>query len=167
MSDSNPYGPNTGGPQQGAGAWTPSYPQYSSDGTPEGTAGQPYQQYPGQEYPAGQYGQQAQPYVQNQPYGQAQPYYGQPGVSPYGQPGAPAERKWSGMAIVGFVIAVVALGISLFSGVVVLAILPIALCARALVDVKQHHKKGKVLAIVGLVVACLSAVLYIINIAGS
>lgn len=173
MSNSNPYGTDTGGPQQaGVGGWAPAYPQYGPDGTSGSPAGQPPQQYPGQPYPADQYAQpqpygQGQPYVQNQPYAQNQPSYGQPGVSPYGQPGVPAERKWSGLAIAGFIVALVVLGISLFSGVVVMAVLPIALCARALVDVRRNHKKGKVLAIVGLVLAGISAILYIINIAVS
>lgn len=191
MSNSNPYGTETGGPQQaGAGGWAPAYPQYGLDGTSGSPAGQPPQQYPGQPYPGQQYpGQpypadqyaQPQPYGQGQPYAQYQPYaqnqpsygqpgvspYGQPGVSPYGQPGVPAERKWSGLAIAGFIVALVVLGISLFSGVVVMAVLPIALCARALVDVRRNHKKAKVLAIVGIVLAGISAILYIINIAVS
>lgn len=178
MSDSNPSGLNTGVPQQGGSPWA--QPSFQESGTV-----QPDPQQPGQFYPqSGQQaapstGQQYQPYQQYPAGGQqaASPYqqfptadqqsavpYVQPGVSPYGQPDASAAGKWSGLAIAGFVLGLAVVIISLFSGIVVMAALPIALSARALVDIKRSHKKGKGLAIAGLVLGGISAILYIINI---
>lgn len=181
MSDSNPSGWNTGVPQQGASPW--GQPSFQESGPV-----QPNPQQPGQFYPqSGQQaapstGQQYQPYQPYQQYpadGQqaASPYqqfpaadqqsavpYVQPGVSPYGQPDASAAGKWSGLAIAGFVLGLVVVIISLFSGIVVMAVLPIALSARALVDIRRSHKKGRALAIAGLVLGGISAILYIINI---
>lgn len=142
----------------------PSYPQYGADPQNGAQPGQVYGQ-PGQVY--------GQPYAQDPsqqvaaPYGQPGVPYVQPGAAPYGQPVATGERKWSGLAIAGVVIALVVLIIGLFSKISVVSILPIALCVRALIDINRTHKKGKVLAIIGLVLAGLGVIVYIINVVGS
>jgi hypothetical protein len=98
-----------------------------------------------------------------------------PGVDPttlaYNRPlaggrAAAGKSKWSVLAIIGFVVGVVVVGISLFSGIVVLAVAPIALSIRALQDVRRTGKKGIGLAIAGVVLGGISALLYLINIVG-
>lgn len=185
MSDPNSYGVNSGMQPEGVSPWAGQsypepvaaqpyaqqpaqpYPQYRSDQSAPNPAGRSFPQYSAEQQQAGYQPWAAQPAPQ--PYGQVpvgQPgtaSYAPAGFSPYaGQP--PAERKWSGLAIAGFIVGLLVLGISLFSGVVVMAVLPIALCARALVDVKRNNKKGKALAIIGMVLAGISAILYIVNI---
>ncbi|MBO0813097.1 MAG: DUF4190 domain-containing protein [Microlunatus sp.] len=185
MSESSSYGTGTGGADQnGACPWAQAYPsaapqqdqRYSRpdryDAPPGQQYAQPAQQYaqPGQQYaqPGQQYGQpMSQPY--QQPYDQAtpgqpgMPAYGQPGFAPAVQPGEVLERKWSRAAIGGFVVGLIVLGISLFSGYAVASVLPIALSVVALRDIGRTHKRGKALAITGLVLAGLSLILYLVN----
>jgi len=173
---SPPSGAEPGAAQPGPQSYSqqpysqPSYPQYGADpqyGTQPGTGSQ--QQYGQQQYgqPGQVYG--GQPYPQD-PSGQAAAPYGQPAVphtqqgAPYGQTVGTVQRKWSGLAIAGFLVALVVLIIGLFSHISVVSILPIALCIRALIDIKRSNKKGKPLAIVGLVLAGLSLILYLIAI---
>lgn len=76
------------------------------------------------------------------------------------------KRKWSGMAIAAFVIGLIVLGFTLFSGYVVIALLPILLGVRAIIDVRSAKKRGMVLAILGIVFAAISGILYVISLAG-
>ena len=75
------------------------------------------------------------------------------------------KRKWSVMAIASFAIGLVVLGLTLFSGYVVIALLPILLGVRAIIDVRSTKKRGMVLAILGIVFAAISGILYVINLA--
>ncbi|QDP98306.1 DUF4190 domain-containing protein [Microlunatus elymi] len=146
----------------------PSFEQPAAQPNQQFAAGQPDPASYGQQAPYDQqtpYGQQAPaPYGQQNPYGGPdQQFVGQPGVPGYGLSDPNAPKKWSGMAIGSFVIGLVVLCISLFSGYAIAAILPIALGVAALRDIKSHGKKGKALAIVGLVFGGISAILYLIG----
>ena len=157
------------------------YPQYSADpqygSQPSGQPGYDQQAY-GQQQNGQVYGQpqNGQAYGQGQAYAadpsaQPAPVYGQPGVpyiqqgGPYGQQAATGAGKWSGMAIAGFFAGLAVLLISLFAGFVYIGILPILLNVRGLMDVNRNHKKGKALAIIGLVLTGLGIIVAIINMA--
>lgn len=153
----------------------PSYAQQPSTQQPD-TQHQGGQHQNGQHHHNGQHqnGQQPTAPVYGQPtaqvYGQpGQVQYGDPSVpyvtNPYGQPVATGKRKWSGLAIAGFIAGLVVLGISLFSGFVYIGVLPIMLNVRGLMDVKRNHKKGKPLAIIGLVLTGIGIIFALINIA--
>ena len=75
---------------------------------------------------------------------------------------ASARRRWSGLAIAGFIIAAIVLGITLFAGYAIIAALPIILCARAIRDIKLNGKRGMGLAIAGIVLAGVSGAIYVV-----
>ncbi|HEY9292698.1 MAG TPA: DUF4190 domain-containing protein [Microlunatus sp.] len=143
-------------PEDGAATGSP-YPQFapgqSAPQNEQFAAGQPatpYQQAPAGQAPYGQPDQPGQPVA-----------FDQNGAPQSGQPTAPVAGTWSKMAIAGFVVGLVVLLISLFSSYAVAAILPLGLSVAALRDIKQHGKKGKGLAIAGIVLGGISVIFYI------
>jgi hypothetical protein len=106
QQQANPYGQQPGMPQQQANPYG-QQPGMQQPGMQQNPYGQqpgmqqqnPYGQQPGMQQPANPYGQQQNPYGQQQPanpYGQQQNPYGQPPANPYAAPQQPAGYPQQG-----------------------------------------------------------------------
>lgn len=167
-AEPRPHGPAAGGYPPSGQPPSPPYPPGQYGQQPPGQYGQPPpgqhgQPAPGQPYPPGQYGQQPPGQHSRGPGspGQAPPYPPSGGQSGYwgggqqqypaypGESGDTRPPSWSGLAIATLVTGV------LLPLVGVLVAVPLGIAA--LVGIRRSGKRGKGLAIVGMVVALVWA----------